>query len=135
MSEPIHLEVLTQEHRVLEAQVSEIQFLTAERGYYGILPGHTPLISPLGDGLLYYTQGDEKHWLTVFGGFAEVGPDHVTILAGQSETIDAIDPEEARKALQGAQQALDEAKTPEEREAAQAAMNRSQVRLEAIGGH
>lgn len=133
MSEPIRLEVLTQEHRVLAAQVSEIQFLTAERGYYGILPGHTPLVTPLGDGLLYYTQGGEKHWITVFGGFAEVGPDHVTILARQSETVDAIDPEEARKTLRAAQQTLDTAATPEDRDAAQIALNICQVRLEAIG--
>jgi F-type H+-transporting ATPase subunit epsilon len=133
MSEPIHLEVVTQERRVFAAQVSEIQFLTAERGYYGILPGHTPLVTPLGDGLLYYTQGDEKHWLTVFGGFAEVGPDHVTVLARRSETVDDIDPEEAHKALRAAQQTLEATKTPEEREAAQAALNICEVRLEAIG--
>jgi F-type H+-transporting ATPase subunit epsilon len=132
MSEPIRLEVLTQEHRVLAVQVSEIQFLTAERGYYGILPGHTPLVTPLGDGLLFYTQSGEKHWITVFGGFAEVGPDHVTILARQSETVDTIDPEEARKAIRAAQQTLDAAATPEDRDAAQVALNICQVRLDAI---
>jgi len=135
MSEPLHLDVVTQEHQVFSNQVSEIQFLTAERGYYGILPGHTPLVTPLGDGLLFYTQGGEKHWITVFGGFAEVGPDHVTVLADQSETVDTIDPEQARKAIYDAQHSLETAQTPEEREIAQIALNRSQVRLEATQAH
>ena len=60
----ILLEVVTPERRVFSAQVSELQFPTATRGYYGILPGHTPVITPVGDGLLYYTQDGEKHWLT-----------------------------------------------------------------------
>ena len=72
MTDSILLEVLTPERRVFSAQVSDLQFPTARLGYYGILPGHTPLVTPLGDGLVYYTQNDQKHWLTVFGGFAEV---------------------------------------------------------------
>jgi ATP synthase F1 epsilon subunit len=91
MTEPILLEVVTPERRVFAQQVSELQFPTLDLGYYGILPGHTPLMTAVGDGLIHYTQNGQKHWLTVFGGFAEVGPDHVTILARASETVDMID--------------------------------------------
>jgi len=133
MSEPILLEVLTPERRVFSAQVSELQFLTANLGYYGILPGHTPLVAPLGDGLLTYTQKGEKHGLTVFGGFAEVGPDRVTILAGQSETPEMLDANQVRQEHRSALQALKEALSPEDQEAAQKALNQAEVRLQALG--
>ena len=103
MSDPILLEVVTPERKVFSAQVSELQFPTATRGYYGILPGHTPLVTPVGNGLLYFVQNGEKHWLTVFGGFAEVGPDAVTVLARQSETVDMIDLTQVQAEFQRAQ--------------------------------
>lgn len=133
MSEPILLEVLTSERRVFAAQVSELQFLTADLGYYGILPGHTPLVTPLGDGLLTYTQRGEKHGLTVFGGFAEVGPDHVTILAGKAETPDMLDADQVRKDQQTALRALNEAQTPEDQASAQKTLTAAEVRLQALG--
>ncbi len=112
MTDSILLEVLTPERQIFSAEVADLQFPTADNGYYGILPGHTPLITPVGDGLVSFTQGDHKHWLTVFGGFAEVGPDHVTILARVSETVDMIDVERAEAARLRALQILKEATRP-----------------------
>ena len=134
MSEPILLEVVTPHKRVFGAQVSEVSFPTADKGYYGILPGHTPVMTPLGQGLIYYVQDGEKHWLTVFGGFAEVGSDHVTILARNSETVDELDLDRAEGARQRALKVLDEARTESDLSAAQAALDRSIIRIQA-GGH
>ena len=114
MSDSILLEVLTPERRIFSAQVSQLQFPTATRGYYGILPGHTPLMTPVGDGLIQCVQGDKKRVLAVFGGFAEVGPDRVTILAREAETADMIDPEKAREAYRQAEAQLKSASTPED---------------------
>ena len=133
MSDSILLEVLTPERRVFSAQVSELQFPSADSGYYGILPGHTPVMTELGDGLIYYTQDGEKHWLTVFGGFAEVGPDHVTILARESETVDMIDLARAEAARQHALQLIKEAATALDLDQAQARLNASLIRLQAAG--
>ncbi len=133
MSDHILLEVVTPERRVLSTHVSELQFRTADRGYYGILPGHTPLMSEVGDGLLYYIQDGQKHWLTVFGGFAEVGPDRVTILARESETVDMIDLERAEASKQRALQLLKEAQTEHDMAAAQAKLDASLIRLQAAG--
>ena len=133
MSDLILLEVVTPERRVLSTQVSELQFCTATRGYYGILPGHTPILTPLGDGLLYYTHNAEKHWITVFGGFAEVGPRHVTVLARVSETLDMLDPERLRTERLQAERLLKEAQTPEGLAQAQASLDASLIRLQALG--
>ena len=132
MSDSILLEVLTPERRVFSAQVAQLQFPTATRGYYGILPGHTPLVTPVGDGLIHYVQGDSKHVLTVFGGFAEVGPDHVTILAREAETVDMIDPDQARADYQKAEIRLKDARTPEDVETSRALLDKCAVRVQAL---
>ncbi|WP_243319612.1 MULTISPECIES: ATP synthase F1 subunit epsilon [Geothrix] len=133
MSQSIKLEVVTPERPVFSADVAEVQFPTATRGYYGILPGHTPLMTAVGDGLLYYVQDGQKHWLTVFGGFAEVGPDRVTILARESETVDMIDLERVEADRQHALKLLKEAQTEHDLASAQAALDASLIRLQAAG--
>ena len=133
MSQTIKLEVVTPERPVFSAEVAEVQFPTAARGYYGVLPGHTPLMTEVGDGLLYYIQEGQKHWMTVFGGFAEVGPDRVTILARESETVDMIDLERAEASRQRALTLLKEAQTEHDIAAAQAKLNASLTRLQAAG--
>lgn len=133
MSDHILLEVVTPERRVLSTHVSELQFRTAERGYYGILPGHTPTLTPLGDGLLYYTHKDEKRWLTVFGGFAEVGPEHVSILSRFAETPDMLDLEQVKAQHVQAERGVKEAQDPEAFAKAQEALTASLIRLQALG--
>jgi F-type H+-transporting ATPase subunit epsilon len=133
MSQTIKLEVVTPERPVFSAEVAEVQFPTATRGYYGILPGHTPVMTEVGDGLLYYIQDGQKHWLTVFGGFAEIGPDHVTILARESETMDTLDLERAEASRQRALKLLKDAHTEHDMAAAQAKLNASLIRLQAAG--
>ncbi|MCE1204432.1 MAG: ATP synthase F1 subunit epsilon [Holophagaceae bacterium] len=133
MSQSIKLEVVTPERPVFSAEVAEVQFPTASRGYYGILPGHTPVMTEVGDGLLYYIQEGQKHWITVFGGFAEIGPDHVTILARESETMDTLDLERAEASRQRALKLLKDAQTEHDMAAAQAKLNASLIRLQAAG--
>ena len=133
MTDTILLEVLTPERRVFSAQVAELQFPTADKGYYGILPGHTPLVTPLGAGLLTYTQDGQKHWLTVFGGFAEVGPEHVTVLARISETVEMIDADRAEAARVRALNAIKAASTEDDLDRAQVALAASLIRLQAAG--
>lgn len=133
MSDHILLEVVTPERRVLSTHVSELQFRTAARGYYGILPGHTPTLTPLGDGLLYYTHKDEKRWITVFGGFAEVGPEHVSILSRVSETPDMLDLDQVKAQRAQAEKAVKEAADPESLAAAQVSLDASLIRLQALG--
>jgi F-type H+-transporting ATPase subunit epsilon len=129
----ILLEVVTPQRRVFSARVSELQFPSAHMGYYGILPGHTPVMTPVGDGLVHFVQDGQKHWLTVFGGFAEVGPDHVTILARESETVDMIDLDQAEADRQHALKLLKEAQTEHDLAVAQASLDVSLIRIQAAG--
>ena len=75
-------------------------------GYFGVLPGHTPLLPPLQVGELWYRQGQEKHYLAIAFGFAEVQPDRVTILAQIAEQADEIDVARAEAAKKRAEERL-----------------------------
>src|SRR3984957_4632919 len=98
----IELEVVTPERHVLHETVEWIE-MPGKEGYLGILPGHAPLITELGVGVLTYRKGSELRYLSVIEGYAEVLPDRVIVLAEFSERGEEID-------VQKTQSSLDEAK-------------------------
>jgi F-type H+-transporting ATPase subunit epsilon len=100
-------------------------------GYLGILPGHAPLITELGIGILTYRTNGEPHFLTVMNGYAEVLPDRVIILAEVSELAAEIDVERSRAALERAQGQLAKSASPDvDWQRAQASLERAMVRLQ-----
>ena len=105
MAESLRLEVVTPSRRVLEARASEVR-IPGALGELGVLPGHTPLLTSLGTGEVSWTDGNTTGRLVVQGGFAEVQPDAVTVLASIAETVDEIDVDTARTALAEAQEKL-----------------------------
>src|SRR5688500_20120487 len=89
---PTHLtlEIVTPDRSVVAERVDEVEIPGAE-GYFGVLPGHTPLLAALKVGELWFRKGTEKYYLSIAFGFAEVLPDRVTILAELAERADEID--------------------------------------------
>jgi ATP synthase F1 epsilon subunit len=83
--------------------VDEVEIPGAD-GYFGVLPGHTPLLAVLQVGQLWYRQGQEIHYFAVAFGFAEVQPDRVTILAQVAERADEIDLARAEAAKRRAEE-------------------------------
>lgn len=84
----LKLEIVTPEKMVLKEEVDE---LTAPGvlGEFGILPGHTTLLTQLGQGPLTYLQSGRAKTISIRGGFAEVKKDHVTILADEVDVATA----------------------------------------------
>lgn len=105
MAEYLKLEVVTPSRRVLEGRAKEVR-IPGALGELGILPGHTPLLTSLGTGEVTWFDDGTTGRLVVQGGFAEVQPDAVTVLASVAETVDEIDVESARTALAAAQERL-----------------------------
>jgi F-type H+-transporting ATPase subunit epsilon len=105
MAEALDLEIVTPERLLVKEQVSEVQ-IPAKNGYMGILPGHAALLSELGTGFLSYTIGGKKRYLAMQGGFVEVLPEQVRILANIAEKAEEIDIQKARQALTKAEQDL-----------------------------
>src|SRR5580698_6653209 len=98
----LHLQLVSPERILVDEDVDEVQIPGLD-GYLGILPGHAPLLSELKAGgvLSYKSAGGEKV-LAVFGGFVEVQPDRVRILADAAERKEEINVEEAREELRKA---------------------------------
>jgi F-type H+-transporting ATPase subunit epsilon len=101
----IKLEIVTPDRLLLSEEVDEVSIPGSE-GYLGILPGHLPLLTLLGIGILSYRKGTEKHVYSVSGGFAEVLPDRVIIIADTLERPEEIDPNRAREAKERAEKQL-----------------------------
>src|ERR687895_1152576 len=122
MALPTHidLQIVTPERLVVQEQVDEVQIPGSE-GYFGVLPGHTPLLASLAVGELWYRKGTEKTYLSIAFGFAEVLPDRVTILARLAERPEEIDVERAETARQRAEERLTQ-KTDVDYERARAAL-------------
>ena len=98
MAESIDLEIATPERLLVKEQVSEVQ-IPGKDGYLGILPGHAALLSQLGTGFLSYTVASRKRYLSIHGGFVEVLPEQVRVLANVAERAEDIDVDRARKDL------------------------------------
>jgi len=107
MAIPSHLalEVVTPDRAVTHEQVDEVQIPGAD-GYFGVLPGHTPLLASLQVGQLWYRKGTEVTYLSIAFGFAEVLPDRVTILARIAEKAEEIDIDRATAQLKRAEAEL-----------------------------
>jgi F-type H+-transporting ATPase subunit epsilon len=107
MALPSHLalEIVTPDRAIVHDNVDEVEVPGSE-GYFGVLPGHTPMLAALKVGVLWYRKGSEKVYLSVAFGFAEVMPDRVIILAQIAERADEIDVDRAQAARQRAEQRL-----------------------------
>jgi F-type H+-transporting ATPase subunit epsilon len=105
LPEKLELEVVTPEGLLLREQVDELVAPGSE-GYFGVRPGHTPLLATLGAGVIWYRQGAEQGRLTCFRGFCEVLPDRVNILAELGERAEDIDVGRAEVAKKRAEERL-----------------------------
>src|SRR5262245_15533582 len=99
MPDELELEVATPDRLLVQEHTSEVQ-LPGKNGYMGILPGHAPLLSELGTGFLTWVAGGRKIALSLQGGFVEVLPGNVRVLANIAERAEEIDIERARADLQ-----------------------------------
>ena len=123
------LEVVTPERSLVSEQVDEVQ-LPGSEGYFGVLPGHTPLLATLQVGELWYRVGQDKHYLAVAFGFAEVLPDRVTVLAQLAERPEDIDVPRAEAAKKRAEERIARPQADVDFERARVAMMKSLIRLQ-----
>ena len=123
------LEIVTPDSVLVTEKVDEVVVPAAE-GYLGVLPGHTPLLATLAIGELWYRKGNQKFYLAIAGGFVEVLPDKVTILAQIAERAEDIDVARAQRARQRAEERLARPGSEVDVARAQASLLRAAVRLQ-----
>jgi F-type H+-transporting ATPase subunit epsilon len=125
----IQLQIVSADRSLVNETVDEVEIPGAD-GYFGVQPGHTPLLALLGAGELWYRQGPEKVYLSLAFGFAEVQPDRVTILAQIAEKADEIDVGRAEAARKRAEERLAQATIDMDFERARVALLKSLIRLQ-----
>lgn len=104
----IELQVVTPQRHVLQETVESVE-LPGREGYLGILPGHAPLLTELGIGILTYQKDAHPRYLTIAHGYAEVLPDRVIVLAEISEKAEEIDVARTRESVEQAKARLAQA--------------------------
>ncbi len=126
----IQLQIVSAERLLVNEAVDEVEIPGSE-GYFGVLPGHTPLLAMLGAGELWYRKGQEKHYFVIALGFAEVQPDRVTILSQVAERVDEIDLARAEASKKRAEERLSRPVFDMDAERARIALLKSMVRIQA----
>ncbi len=107
----LKLDIVTAEHIVYSEDVDAV-IAPGVEGQLGILPHHAPLMTILQAGELVARRGGEEDTLAISGGFLEVRPDRVIVLADSAERAEEIDMERAEAAKQRAEQRLTERGAP-----------------------
>ena len=125
----IQLQIVSADRSLVNETVDEVE-IPGFDGYFGVLPGHTPLLTVLQVGELWYRQGSEKHYLSIAFGFAEVQPDRVTILAQGAEKADEIDLARAEQAKKRAEERISRPTVDMDAERARIALLKSLIRLQ-----
>jgi F-type H+-transporting ATPase subunit epsilon len=134
VAERLTLELATPSRMVVAAEVDEV-VVPGSEGYFGVLPGHAPLLATLGIGELTYRSGRDEHHVAVSCGFAEVRNDKIILLADVAETPADIDRARAERARERAEARLAGRAGPEEVDYARAmaALARALTRLQVAG--
>ena len=125
----IQLKIVSADRSLVNEQVDEVE-IPGSDGYFGVLPGHTTLLALLGAGELWYRQGQEKHYMLIAFGFAEVQADQVTILAEVAERPDEIDVSRAQAAKRRAEERLARPVIDMDAERARISLLKSLIRLQ-----
>jgi len=123
------LQIVSADRSIVNETVDEVEIPGSE-GYFGVLGGHTPLLALLGTGELWFKQGNDTHYVSLSGGFAEVQPDRVTILAQIAERADEIDLARAEAAKKRAEERLSSTQPDVDWERARIALMKSIIRLQ-----
>lgn len=131
MADKLTLNIVTPYGNVFSDEVDEI-VASGSEGEFGVLPDHIPFLTTLKIGMLTYKKGSETGHIFVNWGYAEVGPDKVTVLADSAEKSDEIDVERAKEAMKRAEEHLKKAGEIDEARAT-SSLERAAARIH-IGG-
>ena len=103
---PLHLEIVTPAKLAYEDEVDSV-LLPGSEGELGVLPNHAPLVSTLGAGELRLRKGGQEESFAIVGGFLQVLPDKVVVMAETADMASEIDLEKAQDARRKAEEALE----------------------------
>jgi len=127
----VNLEIVTAERQVFSEDVTAV-IAEGVSGQMTILPKHAPLITMLAPGELVIRKDGDEIYMVIAGGFLEVRPDKVIVLADACERSDEIDLERAAEAKRRAEERLKNLTPEVDQTRAEAALRRSLARLRVV---
>ncbi len=133
MAEKLTLDIVTPYGHVFTDEVDEIVAVGTE-GEFGVLPDHAPFLTTLEIGMLTIKNGSESRYFFINSGYAEVGPDKVTVLADSAEKSEDIDVERSIEAKKRAEDRLKQVEKFDEARAT-ASLKRSVMRSQVAQKH
>lgn len=128
MANSLKLDVVTPDRTLLSEDITSL-IVPAVEGYLGVLPNHAPMIVGLVPGSVKYSLEGKVKYLSISGGFMEIGANKVTLLADTAEKPEEIDRERALAAKERAEQRLKERPAGLDVQRAELALGRALARL------
>src|SRR2546429_3676267 len=132
MADKLHVDIVTVEGRRFKGD-ADFVVAPGSEGELGILPRHIPLLTPLAPGSVKVRNEGAEQYFFVSGGFLEVRPDQVTVLADSAERADDIDEARAEEARRRAESLLQQKLSDADQAAATTALARAEARLRLAG--
>ena len=123
MADKLNFSLVSPEREIMSADVDQVD-MPASEGWMGILPNHAPLMTTLAPGVVVAKDGDKETRIFVRGGFAEISPAGLTILAEEATPTDELDANALAQRIQNAEEDVADAKTDEARQLAQQNLDR-----------
>ena len=123
MADKLHFALVSPERELFNGEVDHV-VVPGSEGEFGVLPNHAPVMSVIKPGALRVIDGGVERRIFVNGGFADVTPDGLTVLAEEAIDVTDIDSAELEQQLKNAQEDLRDANSDDKREVAQRALTR-----------
>jgi len=128
MADKLHVDIVTVEGRRFKGD-ADFVIAPGSEGELGVLPRHVPLLTALSAGSVRVRNDGEEILFFVGGGFLEVRPDQVTVLADAAERAEDIDEARAQESRRRAESLLQQKLSDADQAAASAALARAEARL------
>jgi F-type H+-transporting ATPase subunit epsilon len=124
-------ELVSPERLVLSTDVDQVDLPGAD-GDFGVLAGHSPVLSTLRPGLITVRSAGATNRIFVLGGFADVNASGLTVLAERAVPVSELKPDEIESAIRDAEEDVADAKTPEARQAAERKLDQLRTTAAAV---
>jgi F-type H+-transporting ATPase subunit epsilon len=132
---PIRVEVVTQEKMLFELDDADMVIVPGSEGVMGILPNHSPVISAMNAGELIVRRGNAEEVFAIYGGFVDIRPDKVLVLADAAEFASEISVQEAEAARERVQAILDQGVPPEDEALVAAQLRQAELAINVARKH
>lgn len=132
---PIHVEIVSQERKLFEEKEADMVIVPGAEGILGILSNHTPLVSLLGLGELIVRKGGAEEAFAIYGGFVEIRPDKVVVLADAADFAGELSLREAEEARMRVLKLLEEGVPPEDQTFMAQELKRAELALSLARKH